>query len=85
MPGAWFYSDPIDRLHQDQLQFLKAQQFRKPVTRQDVERLAENDLKLGKRYYYEQEIEGDKHGDPTARTMGHHRTDGTPKNSRPLF
>ena len=44
MPGAWFYSDPIDRLHQEQLQFLKAQQFRRPITRQGVERLAENEV-----------------------------------------
>jgi hypothetical protein len=27
MPGLWFYTDPIDRLHQENLQFLKRQTF----------------------------------------------------------
>lgn len=30
MPGLWFYSNPIDRLHQENMQFLKAQQWPKP-------------------------------------------------------
>lgn len=30
MPGLWFYSDPIDRLHQENLQFLQRQRFIKP-------------------------------------------------------
>lgn len=47
MPGTWFYSDPIDRLHNEQLQFLKAQQFRKPstsTTKQKIDRLAEREI-----------------------------------------
>jgi hypothetical protein len=32
MPGLWFYTDPIDRLHQENLQFLQRQRFIKPRT-----------------------------------------------------
>lgn len=31
MPGLWFYTDPIDRLHQENLQFLKRQRFIRPI------------------------------------------------------
>src|SRR3989304_3912157 len=45
MPGAWFYSDSIDRLHHEQLEFLKTQQFRKPPTpKQEIEWLAEREV-----------------------------------------
>lgn len=30
MPGLWFYTDPVDRLHQENNQFLQAQRFRQP-------------------------------------------------------
>ena len=33
MPGLWFYKNPIDRLHQENAQFLRSQQWPKPPTR----------------------------------------------------
>ena len=35
MPGLWFYADPIDRLHQENLQFLQAQRFKPPRNTND--------------------------------------------------
>jgi hypothetical protein len=56
MPGLWFYSDPIDRLHQENLQFLKRQRFIKPnifhnkaLERRAVDKVTELANELGYR------------------------------------
>ncbi len=35
MSTLWFYSDPIDRMHQENLQFLLAQRYRQPRSPRD--------------------------------------------------
>lgn len=59
MPGLWFYTDPIDRLHQENLQFLQRQRFikaRQPnsqhnraVEKRSIEKVTEIATSLGYR------------------------------------